>query len=63
MVKSNVKSSDKMECSNLANYIARDMSYYYDYEYNCMITTLLLAVRTAELLYMVSRNAIILLND
>ena len=38
-----------MECSNVANYIARDMSYYYDYEYNCMITTLLLAVRTPEL--------------
>ena len=49
MVKSNVKSSDKLECSNVANYIARDMSYYYDYEYNSMITTLLLAVRTAEL--------------
>ena len=40
-----------MECSNLAIYIAKDMSYYYDYEYNCMITTRLLAVRTAELLY------------
>ena len=37
-------------------YIAKDMSYYYDYDYYCMITTRLLAVRTAELMYGIKKS-------